>query len=368
MILLTASIISVAGQEKQLMKNSDDLQPLSNTQPYNGYLRVYIIEPDSRWNMYDGNPYHYAFLDFAYNDMVSINYLGTYTDSITYKGDFENDNVMVVATVFNPEPHLRYSNPASSHPYEAHYVDATAGAYPGETGSNTANEDVTHTVFIEYATAQSCEYCPFMGDLLYSIYESGDYPFFYVSLVGDKSPKAFDYLVRNYNVYQYPSEYVDGGSFLLNYEDEEFTRQKIEAAGLSTVHDLDLSVSVEAVSNGELKIDVSITNLEEFPDMSIIEVENLKGRFLGLRAIVTNIGNLPDTNFDWKIHVIKTKGFLTNDFFTTSGVIDELNPGDEVTIRTDEIIFGLARIRIEVVAHRSVIPIYALVLGPFILY
>jgi len=31
--------------------------------PYRGHLRIYIVEPESRWNMEDGNPYHYGFLD-----------------------------------------------------------------------------------------------------------------------------------------------------------------------------------------------------------------------------------------------------------------------------------------------------------------
>ena len=47
--------------------------------PYNGRLIVYVVEQVSRWNMQDGNPYHFGFLDFAFDDKLSIEYLDTGT-------------------------------------------------------------------------------------------------------------------------------------------------------------------------------------------------------------------------------------------------------------------------------------------------
>ena len=40
--------------------------------PYKGHLRVYVVEPVSRWDNYDGDPYHFGFLDFAFSDKLSI--------------------------------------------------------------------------------------------------------------------------------------------------------------------------------------------------------------------------------------------------------------------------------------------------------
>ena len=32
---------------------------------YNGSLKIYIVEPESRWSMADDKPYHMGFLDFG---------------------------------------------------------------------------------------------------------------------------------------------------------------------------------------------------------------------------------------------------------------------------------------------------------------
>ncbi|MCK4416267.1 MAG: hypothetical protein KAU84_03855, partial [Thermoplasmatales archaeon] len=39
---------------------------------YNGRLRAYIVEIISRWNQANTKPYHYAFLDWAFNKNISI--------------------------------------------------------------------------------------------------------------------------------------------------------------------------------------------------------------------------------------------------------------------------------------------------------
>ena len=40
--------------------------------PYTGRLRVYVVEPVSRWNMMNQEPYHFGFLGFAFNKNISI--------------------------------------------------------------------------------------------------------------------------------------------------------------------------------------------------------------------------------------------------------------------------------------------------------
>ncbi len=42
----------------------------TNNNLYDGQLRVYIAEPQSRWDNYNDDPYHYAFLDFAINEDI----------------------------------------------------------------------------------------------------------------------------------------------------------------------------------------------------------------------------------------------------------------------------------------------------------
>jgi len=162
---------------------------IQNNAPYTGQLRIYVVEPESRWDNKDGDPYHYGFLDFAVDETLSIEYQDTYTNQVTWDAsdagysNVRENNVIVIATVFNPEVNKGYANPPTKNPFDAHYVDAAAGAEPGETGYNTVNEDFTHTVFVEEATAQYCPYCPAMAEALNSVYESEDYPFYFVCLL-----------------------------------------------------------------------------------------------------------------------------------------------------------------------------------------
>ena len=39
---------------------------------YFGKVRSYVTEIESRWNNYDGDPYHFGFLDFAINNIVFL--------------------------------------------------------------------------------------------------------------------------------------------------------------------------------------------------------------------------------------------------------------------------------------------------------
>jgi len=39
---------------------------------FNGYVRAYIVEKVSRYNNYDGDPYHFGFLDYAFEESVEL--------------------------------------------------------------------------------------------------------------------------------------------------------------------------------------------------------------------------------------------------------------------------------------------------------
>lgn len=39
---------------------------------FSGYIRAYIVEPVSRYDNYDGNPYHFGFLDYAFDQQVVL--------------------------------------------------------------------------------------------------------------------------------------------------------------------------------------------------------------------------------------------------------------------------------------------------------
>ncbi|MCK5127108.1 MAG: hypothetical protein KAR42_12715 [candidate division Zixibacteria bacterium] len=126
---------------------------------FTGTIRVYIVEPTSRYFDYNFTAYENGFLDFAINQSISI----PYQDSITLTqvwngssagfGDITETNIGAVAVVFNDEGVTNYSDPPTARPFTAYYTDACAMALAGETVSDNATGAYTHTVFIEEGTA-----------------------------------------------------------------------------------------------------------------------------------------------------------------------------------------------------------------------
>ena len=107
-----------------------------NNEPitYGGTIRVYITEKNSSmgWKDAGGHIYTMAFLDWAFNEDISIPGGGTWSDTMTWDGasngfpTVTKKNTMVIAAVFNDEWHQGYSYPPNN-PFDAYYVDdATA--------------------------------------------------------------------------------------------------------------------------------------------------------------------------------------------------------------------------------------------------
>ena len=82
---------------------------------FNGYVRAYIVEKISRYNNYDGDPYHFGFLDYAFDQTVeleprekqSLNTIWTGGDHQDKNGndfsDIDYDNINVFVAFFNDE-------------------------------------------------------------------------------------------------------------------------------------------------------------------------------------------------------------------------------------------------------------------------
>jgi hypothetical protein len=258
------SIIATNNQQNEIkieIKNGFQIKKITH-EPYTGRLRVYIVEPNSQWNNYCGDPYHFAFLGFAINENISIDPQNTLRKSITWYGTVKENNAMAIAVVFNSKQHQGYANPPLRKPFWAYYTDASAAATPGHTGYNTVTPDFTHTVFIEEGTATWCIYCPETGETLYDIYESGDYPCYYVAMVEDKNSQAANRLNNDYNIYGYPSAFFDGGYqvHVGGSTSEDIYRPLIQTCGTRDVSNLNLSISVRYIGNGNLQIGVNITN------------------------------------------------------------------------------------------------------------
>ncbi|MCD6481061.1 MAG: hypothetical protein J7L31_02150, partial [Thermoplasmata archaeon] len=66
-------------------------------------------------------------------------------------------------------------------------------------------------VFAEVASASYCPDCPAMNEMLFDLYTSHEYNFYYVTMVGDKNEFAYDRIKNDYNFYWYPTIFLDGG-------------------------------------------------------------------------------------------------------------------------------------------------------------
>ena len=89
---------------------------------YDGHIRVYVTEIESSMGWYDtaGHPYTFPFLNYAFNEDITIASGDAWSGSTTWDGDnygYGNiyyGNLMVIAVVFNSEWHQGYSYPPSS--------------------------------------------------------------------------------------------------------------------------------------------------------------------------------------------------------------------------------------------------------------
>jgi hypothetical protein len=104
---------------------------------YSGYLRCYVTEAESSLNWKDtgGVLYTFAFLDYAFEQSISISAGGTWSDTVTWDGaDYNNgygtdfdmiteDNTYIIASVYASQ---------------FGYVDETAGVLVG--GNSAPNE------------------------------------------------------------------------------------------------------------------------------------------------------------------------------------------------------------------------------------
>jgi len=82
---------------------------------FNGYVRAYIVEKISRYNNYDGDPYHFGFLDYAFDQTVELEPREKQSLSTIWTGgdyqdkngndfsDIDYDNINVFVAFFNDE-------------------------------------------------------------------------------------------------------------------------------------------------------------------------------------------------------------------------------------------------------------------------
>ena len=141
-------LLLVAGMAPAGVSDEDD---------YLANVRVFMVEPTSRWTDGLGNPYGFGFLDFALDSEVEIKEYDTWQQTTSWSAiaaGFSGttpSNMMAIAVVFNHDSSLTDAFPGYGYWFWAHYVDATAAATTTQPGDNTPVSGFTHTEFIEQA-------------------------------------------------------------------------------------------------------------------------------------------------------------------------------------------------------------------------
>ncbi len=196
-------------------KLSEPVQPVLNSegrQDYEAELRLYVVEPDSRWRADDNKIYFNGFLNFALDTYITMNSgdRNRWSGSFTYSG-LTGDNVKVIAVLTDPTPQAtNYSNPPSGAPFIPYYADAACEAEAGFVDSNKTTGNSTHTVFVEEGTATWCPSCPAARDVLNSLHHNANYNFHYAAMIVDVNGVA-DLRMDDFNLYWLPTSYGDGG-------------------------------------------------------------------------------------------------------------------------------------------------------------
>jgi len=125
---------------------------------YQGTVRVYVVEPSSRWDDKSGAPFEYGLLDFAMETSIDLNGTTPWEQTLTWDatavglGSVSQSNIMVMAAVFNANGEQRDAVPPAGNYFTAYPVDASAAAYDGAPGQNSSGGGYTHTVFLEEGT------------------------------------------------------------------------------------------------------------------------------------------------------------------------------------------------------------------------
>lgn len=142
---------------------------------------------------------------------------------------------------------------------------------------DTEDDEFFHSVFLEEASFTDCYYCPLVAEMLYELYSTGNYNFYYVTLIKTVE-KATSRLDIDYNLFGLPTVFVDGGFRVLmgGLHDKSEYVQAIRDAEVRDVPKIKVTVNAkyENITN-KLSINIEVVNKED---------ETYKGR---LRVYLT---------------------------------------------------------------------------------
>ena len=121
-----------------------------------------------------------------------------------------------------------------------------------------ASQDYSHTVLVELGSTTYCPYCLGASEIMHTLFASQPAPFYYMTLVYDKSDAAMK-RGRELNDFYIPMLYIDGGYKIVDDRSELAYSNAIEEAANREVHDIAMEINAEWNGNN-IAISLSITN------------------------------------------------------------------------------------------------------------
>ena len=290
----------------------------NETSEYTGHIRAYVVEIVSRWKDYASEDYHHGFLDYVFDQDITIPAGETYETSTIWDGsswdnpDLTLDNIQVVLAVFNSEWHQGYSDPPSGNPFDAYYVDETVAATPStSTPPETPvkpNGPIEGIAGIEYDFSSNTTDPD--GDNIFYKFDWGD---------GTSS----DWLGP------YPSgEIVTESNSWKNSGDFDIRVKAKDDNG-----------SDESAWSPPLTI-----NILGGPEL---EIGLIKGGLFKVHTLIKNTGDFAAENVNWNISLDGGSLILNGD---NTGVISSIPAGGEERINSKSI-FGFGKTRVKVTAE-----------------
>lgn len=121
---------------------------------YSGTIRVFVVEPVSRWADGNGDAYAFGLLDFALQLEVDIKDYEAWEQTVVFNPGLSGftvspSNIMAQAVLFNIDSVEEDSFPPYGYLFQAHYVDAAAQVRPGQIRANSTALGFTHTAWVE---------------------------------------------------------------------------------------------------------------------------------------------------------------------------------------------------------------------------
>ena len=108
------------------------------------------------WTDTAGDLYTMAFLDWAFNEEISISSGGSWSDSMTWNGALNGfasvtkENTFIIAAVFNDEWHQGYSYTPPENPFDAYYVDEVIGMTPKTVERQITSRNSINSLFTQF--------------------------------------------------------------------------------------------------------------------------------------------------------------------------------------------------------------------------